>query len=274
MLLRSRDFRAPRPWLRALTTTPGQLVVLLTRGVMDLSLARVQASSFLRRGRCAECASGVGRNRTLLLFLCSTSQAARARGARIYAEIRGYGLSGDAFHITAPREDGSGALRCMRAALHEAGLSPDDVDHVNAHATSTPLGDVIEGRALGALFGSLCVPTAHSRSGRRARLTTVSASKGATGHLLGAAGAVESIFAVLAVHTGRAPPTLNLEQPDDALPHDVCEFVKLRKDAGSAYSLEGRSTESSRGSIRVALKNSFGFGGTNASLVFALDDEV
>jgi 3-oxoacyl-[acyl-carrier-protein] synthase II len=209
---------------------------------------------------------------------------ALARGARIYAEVRGYGLSGDAFHMTAPREDGSGALRCMRAALAEAGLDAAHVDYVNAHATSTPLGDAVEGLALGALFGSSTVKQTQQlqpplerhgwsrglRAGTcglqssegaarplpaREGRVAVSSTKGATGHLLGAAGAVESIFAVLAVQTGIVPHTLNLDTPDAALPADVCDFI-----AGAPSARPG--------GVRVAMNNSFGFGGTNCSLVF------
>lgn len=237
-------------------------------------------------------------------------QAARKRGARIYAEVQGYGLSGDAFHMTAPREDGSGALRCMLAALREAGLRPDDVDYVNAHATSTPLGDVVEGRALGALFGSSLTPPPRQapaawirsiaqRDRNSARRVAVSSSKGATGHLLGAAGAVESIFTVLALHTGHIPPTLNLTNPDATLPYDVCDFVGpdrgIRASIGSSEAPNDSSASTARSDsscsavtngnsntveslhparrLRVAVKNSFGFGGTNASLVFTRTPE-
>ena len=163
---------------------------------------------------------------------------AKARGAKIYAEIVGYGLSGDAYHITAPSEDGDGAFRCMSAALGRAGLHAGEIDYVNAHGTSTPLGDEIELHALERLT-----------DGKAAGLT-MSSTKSAIGHLLGAAGAVEAIFSVLAIRDNIAPPTLNLDNPSveteiDLVPH-----------------------EAKRKTIDRALSNSFGFGGTNASLVF------
>ena len=163
---------------------------------------------------------------------------ALARGAKIYGELVGYGLSGDAYHITSPAEDGDGAFRCMTAALKRAGVSAEDVDYVNAHGTSTPLGDEIELRAVERLLGS------------RRNSVAMSATKSATGHLLGAAGAIEAIFSVLAIRDGIVPPTLNLDHPSvetsiDLVPHTS----KKRK-------------------VDIALSNSFGFGGTNASLVF------
>nr|WP_295832910.1 beta-ketoacyl-ACP synthase II [uncultured Azospirillum sp.] len=164
---------------------------------------------------------------------------AKRRGATIYAEVTGYGLSGDAYHITSPAEDGNGAFRAMRAALKRAGLAPDAVDYVNAHATSTPAGDPVEIAAVKRLFG----PAAAGLS--------MSSTKSATGHLLGAAGAVEAIFAILALRDQVAPPTLNLEAPSEGCDLDL---VPLRPK-------ERR--------IRHALSNSFGFGGTNAALVFS-----
>jgi 3-oxoacyl-[acyl-carrier-protein] synthase II len=162
---------------------------------------------------------------------------AQARGARIYAEVTGYGLSGDAYHITAPAEDGDGAYRCMRAALARAGIAASDVQYVNAHGTSTPMGDEIELGAVERLFGNA--------AGKLA----MSSTKSATGHLLGAAGAVEAIFAVLAIRDNIAPPTLNLDHPSvetaiDLVPH-----------------------QAKKRNIDTVLSNSFGFGGTNASLV-------
>ncbi|MBB3974465.1 beta-ketoacyl-ACP synthase II [Hansschlegelia beijingensis] len=163
---------------------------------------------------------------------------ARARGAKIYGEVVGYGMSGDAYHITAPAMDGDGAFRCMKAALKRAGVEPSEIDYINAHGTSTPLGDEIELGAVTRLVGNA------------AGKITMSSTKSAIGHLLGAAGAVEAIFSVLAIRDQVAPPTLNLDDPSvetalDLVPHKAKPL-----------------------SIDVALSNSFGFGGTNASLVF------
>jgi 3-oxoacyl-[acyl-carrier-protein] synthase II len=163
---------------------------------------------------------------------------AKARGAKIYAEVAGYGLAGDAYHITAPAEDGDGGFRAMKAAIKDAGIDPSEIDYINAHGTSTPLGDEIE---LGAVTRIL---------GDAAKNVTMSSTKSATGHLLGAAGAIESAFAVLAIRDQIAPPTINLDNPSvetqiDLVPHKA----KPMK-------------------IDVALSNSFGFGGTNASVVF------
>jgi 3-oxoacyl-[acyl-carrier-protein] synthase II len=167
---------------------------------------------------------------------------AKARGAKIYAELIGYGLSGDAHHITAPAEDGDGAYRCMSAAVKRAGISAADIDYINAHGTSTPLGDEIELKAVERLIGNA--------TGR----ASMSSTKSAIGHLLGAAGAVEAIFSVLAIRDQIAPPTLNLDNPSvdtalDLVPH-----------------------QARRRQIETALSNSFGFGGTNASLVFRHPD--
>jgi 3-oxoacyl-[acyl-carrier-protein] synthase II len=163
---------------------------------------------------------------------------ARKRGAKIYAEISGYGLSGDAFHITAPAEGHEGAFRAMKAALRNGGMTPEDIDYVNAHGTSTPLGDDLELGAVERLFGE---------AGRR---VAMSSTKSATGHLLGAAGAVEAVFSILAIRDGVAPPTLNLENPSR---ESLIDRVPL---------------EAQRRRIKVALSNSFGFGGTNASIIF------
>jgi 3-oxoacyl-[acyl-carrier-protein] synthase II len=163
---------------------------------------------------------------------------ARKRGARIYAEVIGYGMSGDAHHITAPAEDGNGAFRSMRNALKRARLNPEDIDYINAHGTSTPLGDEIELGAVKRLFGDA------------AYKLSMSSTKSAIGHLLGAAGSVEAIFSILAIRDQVAPPTLNLENPSEGCDIDlVPKVAKKRK-------------------IRRALSNSFGFGGTNASLIF------
>jgi 3-oxoacyl-[acyl-carrier-protein] synthase II len=163
---------------------------------------------------------------------------ATARGARIYAELIGYGLSGDAYHITAPAPDGDGAFRAMSAALKRAEISPSDIDYVNAHGTSTPVGDEIELHAVERLLGN------------SAAKATMSSTKSSTGHLLGAAGAVEAIFSVLAIRDQVAPPTLNLDNPSVETAIDLAPHSPRKRP------------------IHAVLSNSFGFGGTNASLVF------
>ncbi len=163
---------------------------------------------------------------------------ARKRGAKIYAEVTGYGLSGDAHHITAPAEHHDGALRAMKAALKSGGIAPSDIQYVNAHGTSTPLGDDLELEAVEKLFGEA------------GRGVAMSSTKSATGHLLGAAGAVEAIFSILAIRDGVAPPTLNLDEPSRESVIDRVPRVAQERP------------------IRVALSNSFGFGGTNASILF------
>lgn len=162
---------------------------------------------------------------------------ALTRGARIYAEVVGYGMSGDAYHITSPAEDGDGAYRCMRAALERAGISASELDYINAHGTSTPLGDEIELRAAERLLANA------------PRKPAMSSTKSATGHLLGAAGAVEAIFAILAIRDQVAPPTINLDNPSVETDLDLVPHVARKR------------------TIDVVLSNSFGFGGTNASLV-------
>jgi 3-oxoacyl-[acyl-carrier-protein] synthase II len=163
---------------------------------------------------------------------------AQRRGARIYGELIGYGLSGDAYHITAPAEDGDGAFRCMSAAIRRAGISPSDIDYINAHGTSTPLGDEIELKAVERLVGNAAGNIA------------MSSTKSSIGHLLGAAGAVEAIFCLLALRDGVVPPTLNLDNPSVATSIDLVPHTARQRP------------------VEVALSNSFGFGGTNASLIF------
>ena len=165
---------------------------------------------------------------------------AKKRGANIFAEIVGYGLSGDAHHITAPADDGDGAFRSMKNALKRAQLNPSDIDYINAHGTSTPLGDMIELGAVSRLFGQHLEDIA------------MSSTKSSIGHLLGAAGSVEAIFSILAMNDGIAPPTLNLDSPSDG-----CQNINLVPHAAQERT------------ITSVLSNSFGFGGTNASLVFS-----
>ena len=163
---------------------------------------------------------------------------AKARGAKIYAEVIGYGLSGDAYHVTAPHPEGSGAYRAMAMALRKAGFGPGDIDYINAHGTSTPLGDELELGAVRRLFGDAIASV------------SMSSTKSAIGHLLGGAGAVESIFCILAMRDQIVPPTLNLDNPSES-----CEGVDLVP------------KQAKKRSVRAVLNNSFGFGGTNASLV-------
>ncbi len=162
---------------------------------------------------------------------------AKARGAKIYAEVIGYGLSGDAYHITSPSEDGDGAYRCMAAALKRADIDVSEIDYVNAHGTSTPLGDELELKAVERIMGNA------------AGKLSMSSTKSAIGHLLGAAGAVEAIFSILAMRDGVIPPTINLDNPSVETAIDLVPKQAKRKE------------------VNVALSNSFGFGGTNASLI-------
>ncbi len=164
-------------------------------------------------------------------------ERAKARGAKIYCELVGFGMSGDAYHITSPAEDGEGAIASMRNALADAGLSPDQVDYINAHGTSTPLGDVAETLAIKKVFGD------DTR-------VAVSSTKSMIGHLLGAAGSVEAIFTVLAIHHQVLPPTINLENPGEGCDLDYVPNVARES------------------SVRAGLSNSFGFGGTNGTLIF------
>ncbi|HAT6342508.1 TPA: beta-ketoacyl-ACP synthase II [Aeromonas hydrophila] len=163
---------------------------------------------------------------------------AKARGAKIYAELVGFGMSGDAYHMTAPPADGNGGARAMQNAIKDAGIAPEQVGYINAHGTSTPLGDVAELRGMKAVFGE------HAKS------LMISSTKSMTGHLLGAAGAIEAIITVLALRDQMAPPTINLDSPDDECDLDLVPHV------------------AKAGNFEYALSNSFGFGGTNGSLIF------
>jgi 3-oxoacyl-[acyl-carrier-protein] synthase II len=172
------------------------------------------------------------------LLVLETEEHARARGARVLAELAGFGMSGDAYHISAPPEDGSGMVRVMTACLEDADLAPTDIGYVNAHGTSTPTGDVIEAGAVRAVFGG------------HADALLVSSTKSATGHLLGAAGGLEAVVSVYALARGIVPPTINLENQDPAVNLD-CVALKAREHR-----------------VQAVLSNSFGFGGTNATLAF------
>ena len=177
------------------------------------------------------------------IMVLESLESARRRGARIYAELLGYGMSADAYHITLPAPEGEGAVRSMRRALEDARVAPSQVEYINAHGTSTPAGDLNETLAIKALFGE------HARS------LAVSSTKSMTGHLLGAAGGIESVISVLAIHHGLLPPTINYETPD---PECDLDYVPNR---------------ARRAQVRYVLTNSFGFGGTNASLLFKKFEE-
>lgn len=172
------------------------------------------------------------------IIILEALESALERGAKIYGEIIGYGLTGDAYHMTAPDPQGDGAARCMRMALDDAGISPEEVDYINAHGTSTPLNDVIETKAIKTVFND------HSSK------LAVSSTKSMTGHLLGAAGGVEAIFGILSIRDGMIPPTINQETPDPECDLDYTPNVVRKTD------------------VNIAVSNSFGFGGTNATLVF------
>jgi 3-oxoacyl-[acyl-carrier-protein] synthase II len=165
-------------------------------------------------------------------------ERARARGARIYCELAGFGMSGDAYHMTAPSENGDGAARCMRNAMRDAGLDASAIGYVNAHGTSTPAGDLAETMAL------------KSALGEHAYKTMVSSTKSMTGHLLGAAGGIEAVFSAMALHTGIIPPTINLEHPSEGCDLDYVPNIARQQQ------------------VDIAMSNSFGFGGTNGTLIF------
>jgi 3-oxoacyl-[acyl-carrier-protein] synthase II len=159
------------------------------------------------------------------------------RGARIYAELVGFGYTGDAYHITAPPPDGDGAIRCMRMAINDAGLKPEEIDYINAHGTSTPLNDATETQAIKKVFGE------------HAKKIPISATKSMTGHLLGAAGSTEAIFTILTIRDGIIPPTINYDEPDPECDLDYVPNVARHQP------------------VNTAISNAFGFGGTNATLV-------
>jgi 3-oxoacyl-[acyl-carrier-protein] synthase II len=212
-------------------------------GVAGFSQARALSTAFNDQPEKASRPYDVARDGFVMgegagVLVLEEYEHAKARGAKIYAEVVGYGLSGDAYHVTAPHPEGSGAYRSMEMALRKAGVSPSDIDYINAHGTSTPLGDELELGAVRRLFGS-AIDT-----------TSMSSTKSAIGHLLGGAGAVESIFCILAMRDQIVPPTLNLDNPSEG-----CAGVDL-------VPHEAKSRQ-----VRAVLNNSFGFGGTNASLV-------
>ena len=212
-------------------------------GVSGFAAARALSTNYNETPECASRPWDRGRDGFVIgegsgMLVLEEYEHAKARGAPIYAEIVGYGMSGDAYHITAPAPDGNGAFRAMRNALRRAGIEPEIVDYINAHGTSTPLGDQIELSAIKRLFGA------------HAYQLSMSSTKSSIGHLLGAAGSVEAIFSILAIRDQLAPPTLNLDNPSDSCDLDLVPHkAKERK-------------------IKTVMSNSFGFGGTNASLIF------
>jgi 3-oxoacyl-[acyl-carrier-protein] synthase II len=173
------------------------------------------------------------------IMVIETLESARERGAKIYAEIIGTGMSGDGHHISAPAPEGEGMARCMQAALDDAGITPADIDYINAHGTSTDLNDMFETQALKTVFQE------------HAKTTPVSSTKSMTGHLLGGAGGIEGVFTTLAIDTDIMPPTINLDNPGEGLDLDYIPHVARK------------------GEVKYAMSNSFGFGGTNGSVVFA-----
>ena len=173
------------------------------------------------------------------ILVLESLEHAQARGARIYAELIGLGMSDDAYHVTSPPADGSGACAAMTNALKDGGVTPEQVDYINAHGTSTQVGDIAETNAIKKLFGD------------HAYKLAVSSTKSMTGHLLGAAGAIEAMFTVLAIQDGIIPPTINLDHPDDGCDLDYVPHIARKAD------------------VSIALSNSFGFGGTNGSLLFS-----
>ena len=217
---------------------------LINLGIAGFAAARALSTGYNDEPQRASRPWDVGRDGFVMgegagIVVLEEYEHAKARGAKIYAEVKGYGLSGDAHHITAPAENGDGGFRAMTAALKRADFSVSDIDYINAHGTSTPLGDEIELGAVKRLFG------------KHAYELAMSSTKSAIGHLLGAAGAVEAIFSILAIRDGILPPTLNLENPSEG-----CDINLVAKVAQKRR-------------VRAVLSNSFGFGGTNASLILA-----
>jgi 3-oxoacyl-[acyl-carrier-protein] synthase II len=222
----------------------GAEAALSRLGIAGFAAAKALSSGFKDNPQAASRPWDQGRDGFVMgegagIVVLEELEHAKARGAKIYGEVIGYGMSGDAYHITAPSEDGSGAYRCMAAALKRAGINSSDIDYINAHGTSTPRGDEIELKAIRRLLGE------------DATGVTMSSTKSSIGHLLGAAGSVEAIFCLMAMRDGVAPPTLNLENPDE-----------------SSAGLDLSPLQPTERRINVALSNSFGFGGTNASLIF------
>jgi 3-oxoacyl-[acyl-carrier-protein] synthase II len=212
-------------------------------GVASFAAARALSTSYNDRPAEASRPFDEGRDGFVIaegagIVILEEYEHAKKRGAKIYAEIVGYGMSGDAHHITSPAEDGNGGYRAMQAALKSAGLNPSDIDYINAHGTSTPVGDGIECTAVKRLFADSLDKM------------SMSSTKSAIGHLLGAAGAVEAIFSIKAIETGILPPTLNLDNVSEA-----CKGIDLVPKVAKEKK------------VRVALSNSFGFGGTNASVI-------
>ena len=213
-------------------------------GVASFAAARALSTSYNDNPQEASRPWDAGRDGFVIaegagIVILEEYEHAKARGAKIYAEIAGYGLSGDAYHMTAPAADGDGGFRAMQGALRNAKLNPEDIDYINAHGTSTPVGDGIEAGAVKRMF-----------AGSLDRIS-MSSTKSAIGHLLGAAGAVEAIYTIKAMETGILPPTLNLNDP--------CE---------EASGIDLVPLKAKEKTVNIALSNSFGFGGTNASVIF------
>jgi len=213
-------------------------------GIAGFAASRALSTKFNDTPECASRPWDVERDGFVMgegagVLVLEELEHAKARGAQIYAEITGYGMSGDAHHITAPAPDGNGAFRAMQAALKRSQLNPEDIDYINAHGTSTPLGDEIEVGAVKKLFGDAAYDL------------SMSSTKSAIGHLLGAAGAAEAVFCIKALTDGICPPTLNLDTPSDGCDIDLVPHQAKERE------------------IKNVMSNSFGFGGTNASLIIS-----